>query len=345
MPFLAPLIPAIIGGAASAGVSAIGNALAPGGGKAVGGQDVNKEAIQAAGQQNQNAAAQQQAFVNALQAQGGLQNQSDVYNQLANVAAGQGPNPAMAALQQATGANVANQAALMAGQRGSSANTGLLARQAAQQGAGIQQNAIGQGATLQAQQSLNALSGMGNIAGQQVGNLQQGIGTLNQNALTNQAQQLGLAQSQADAQNQMYRQQQDQSAKTASGISGGIGSALASGIFGGKKMAHGGAVSSAGRHLMAQGGEVEKVDVLLSPGEVYVSPDKVKAKDPLAAGQKIPGKAKVQGDSLKNDTVPRKLEEGGVVIPRSVVNSENPKENAAKFIAAVMGSAPRKPKK
>lgn len=140
--------------------------------------------------QNQDALAQQQRLLNAIQAQGGLQNQSNVYGrmgalgatndalygQLQGIAAGQGPNPAQAMLNQKTGENVANQAALMAGQRGAGANVGLMARQAAQQGAGLQQQAVGQGATMQANQSLNALGqsagvlGQGaNIAGQQAG--------------------------------------------------------------------------------------------------------------------------------------------------------------------------------
>ncbi len=89
---------------------------------------------------------------------GGLQ---DVLAQQQGVANGTGPNPAQAMLNQATGQNVANQAALMAGQRGAGANVGLMARQAAQQGAGIQQNAAGQGAAMQAQQQMNALNSMG----------------------------------------------------------------------------------------------------------------------------------------------------------------------------------------
>lgn len=111
----------------------------------------------------------QQQFVNATQAQNGLANQSNVYNQLQGITNGTGPNPAQAQLAQATGANVANQAALMAGQRGSNANAGLIARQAAMQGANTQQQSAGQAATLQAQQSLNALSAQGNLATQQAG--------------------------------------------------------------------------------------------------------------------------------------------------------------------------------
>ena len=119
---------------------------------------------------NQTALAQQQALLQALQAQGGLGNQSQVYNQLQGVVNGTGPNPAQAQLAQATGTNVANQAALMAGQRGAGSNVGLIARQAGQQGAATQQNAVGQAATLQANQSLNALNSAGSIANTQVAN-------------------------------------------------------------------------------------------------------------------------------------------------------------------------------
>lgn len=89
-----------------------------------------------------------------------LAGQQGLANQYQNIANGAGPNPAQAMLNQSTGANVANQAALMAGQRGAGSNVGLMARQAAQQGAGIQQQAVGQGATMQANQQLAALQGL-----------------------------------------------------------------------------------------------------------------------------------------------------------------------------------------
>lgn len=96
--------------------------------------------------QAQNIQGQQQALANQLQAQ----------------SMGAGPNPAQAALNQNTGQNVANQAALMASQRGAGSNVGLMARQAAQQGASTQQQAVGQAATLQAQQQLAAESALAN---------------------------------------------------------------------------------------------------------------------------------------------------------------------------------------
>lgn len=149
---------------------------------------VTGEQLSQAADNTQSGLNQQQAFVDALKAQGGIQNQSNVYNQFQDIAAGKGPNPAQAALNQATGANVANQAALMAGQRGTAANTGMLARQAAMQGGNIQQQAAGQGATMQAQQSLSALGAAGNIAGQQVQNQAGALQNYNQFAQNNQGQ-------------------------------------------------------------------------------------------------------------------------------------------------------------
>lgn len=94
-------------------------------------------------------------------------NESSLASQYGNIAAGQGPNPAQAMLNQSTGQNVKNQAALQAGQRGAGANVGLMARQAAQTGANVQQQAAGQGATMQANQQLSALGQQGSIYAQQ----------------------------------------------------------------------------------------------------------------------------------------------------------------------------------
>jgi hypothetical protein len=133
--------------------------------------------------------AQQQAqLANVNQAQ------TNLASQLQNIAAGQGPNPAQAMLNQATGQNVANQAALAAGQRGAASNVGLIQRQAAQQGRQTQQQAAGQGAAMQAQQQLGALGQIGGVLGQQgnqavgaIGGYEQAINAANQiNAQTAQ---------------------------------------------------------------------------------------------------------------------------------------------------------------
>ena len=80
---------------------------------------------------------EQQKLATALQAGGaqGMTSQSNLAAALQAQANGTGPNPAQAALNQNTGTNVSNQAALMAGARGGSSNVGMIARQAGQQGA------------------------------------------------------------------------------------------------------------------------------------------------------------------------------------------------------------------
>lgn len=93
-----------------------------------------------------------------------------------------------------------------------------------------------------------------------------------------------------------------------------------------------------------------KVPAMVSPGEKYLSPTEVKKvkngeKEPIKAGQMIPGKAKVPGNSYANDTIPKTLEEGGIVIPRSVMQSKNPSENARKFVDAILAKQSLKGKR
>ena len=74
--------------------------------------------------------------------------------------------------------------------------------------------------------------------------------------------------------------------------------------------------------LMAKGG---KVPAMVSPGEVYLTPEKVgrvlNGENPLKIGEKFQGNAKVKGNSIKNDTIPKTLDDGGVVISRTHVGS------------------------
>lgn len=490
--------------------------------------------------QAQGAIQQQLDFLTALQAQKGISNQSDVYNQLSGVAAGKGPNPAQAMLNQATGANVSNQAALMAGQRGSGANAGLIARQAAMQGGSLQQQAAAQGASMQANQSLNALAQMGGIAGQQVGQQANATTGYNQaiqseqqnllNAIAQSNQSQAAMQSSRNTSNEAIAAQNNKSAQSFLGtIGSGIGQLFAQGGQVGapsKMYADGGTIqpssvssippanpaitrggssysSNVGNYMYGSapssssaptgggsmsnmpattptdtaksgisltqllganhilglehsvgnaiknifspqaakdasdfqkvadqarasadqaadkeskfqetaehGAEIEdnkdaefqnvadeganasdmadagiatsgtsggaeatsgvegaeaaegasgmealfeakggKVPAMVSPGEVYLPPKKVKevakGANPVKAGEKIPGKAKVKGDSYANDTVPKNLESGGIVIPKSVMESDDPSREAAKFVAAILrrkGSLPR----
>jgi hypothetical protein len=424
---------------------------------------------------SQNAIGQQQALAQALAGQNGIGNQSALYNQFGNIASGQGPNPAAAMLSQQTGQNVANQAALMAGQRGASQNAGLIARQAAQQGAATQQQAVGQAATMQANQSLAALGQQAGIASQQVGNQMAA-----QNALTGASQaQAGQLINENTAQNQANianAQQQNTAnagiaAQNAQGqqgllgnVAGGIGSAIGlahggmipgwyadggsvndfsnvntgsyssansgpSSAFG-KSMSGGGSnywqsgqfgrslgmglrnavsslfqpiggsnpianqamantqasstllggnpvagpslgantqlsqpttalgvtnsapqgspslgadtqLSDQGASLMAGLAHGGRVPAMVSAGEKYLPPSEVSKvakgqKRAIDAGETIHGKAKVPGDSIKNDTIPKTLKEGGIVLPRSVTQSKNPGAAAQKFVETLL---------
>lgn len=330
-------------------------------------------------EQQQASIKQQQDFLNAIAAQNGLGNQANVFqqqqglaNQFQNVANGQGPNPAMAALNQATGQNVANQAALMASQRGAGANTGLIARQAAMQGANTQQQAVGQAATMQAQQQLAAMgqlqqqqANMANLAGAQVGEQQTAATGLGQQTSSQRGQLLGQ-QAQANQINAgMAQQKAGMQGQLLGNLMGAAGTGLgmmfagpagaAAGNSIGSGLARGGQNTSA--DMFADGGKVQPrsaygrmlnmatggaVPAMVSPGEVYLNPSAVQdvkagSKKPMD-GEKIPGQPKVSGakNSYANDTVPKTLEEGGIVIPRSVTQGKNPDKKAAEFVRAVL---------
>lgn len=365
--------------------------------------------LQTAYNNTQSGITSQQNFLNALAAQNGIQNQMDVYKQLQGISQGTGPNPAQAMLNQATGQNVANQASLMAGQRGAGSNPALIARQAAQQGANIQQQAAGQGATMQAQQALNAVNSMGQMANTQVGQQQTGITGLNQAADTQQANLLGIQSNINNANAGMAGTRMGQQGSLVGGLMNGIGSMFADGgsvgaakstgpksSFGkflngmGDGMAPDAAkappgndalqkgmanmVGSIGRaamapspvqpsitnipvqspsqrimpEVMAEGG---KVPAMVSPGENYLDPqdvEKVKqGANPMEVGKKVPGKPKVGGakNSYKNDTVKADLDEGGIVIPRSITQGKNPHWESMKFVRATLAKNGKGPGK
>lgn len=493
--------------------------------------------------QTQTGLQQQQSFLQALQAQNGIANQTASFNALQGVANGTGPNPAQAQLNQSTGANIANQAAMAAGQRGAGSNVGLIARQAGQQGGAIQQQAAGQSATMAAQQQLGAINSMGSLASTQVGQqaaatqgYNQAAQSEQQNLLNAMAQRNQSQASLAGSENAANANIQVQNSKAQQGIFGGLlggaGSILAhggevgkdgyakggqvqnyaegdmvapapviSGGSGGPKsnvgkflygsspqtegqQSGGGGLANLGsssepskdlengtskfvgqalkNHIMPaikdafvsgpadpngigaqfsgqapnlgvntqlpgaqqpftmtgpvanasapslgadtalpeadfagltpeaaaagdaataegasaaegaegatavegagaaeEGGGIEelaalfasggKVPAMVSPGEVYLPPKKAqkvaaKGGNPIKEGHKIPGQAKVKGDSYANDTVPAKLEKGGIVIPRSVIQSDDPVGHAVRFVRAHLSSLPKKKK-
>lgn len=300
----------------------------------------------------------QQDLLAALQRQNGLDNQSNVYNQMQGVANGTGLNPAQAMLNQTTGQNVAQQAALMAGQRGAASNVGLMARQAGMQGANIQQQAAGQGAVMQANQSLNALGQLGGMANAQAANQ---IGQTNANTQAQQQEQQALLNAQGQYNQAQAGSQASVNAANAglantqmgnqANMLGGIFNAAgAGGMMGqgvqkaagaGALMAQGGPVSSIGQHFakMAMGGDVP---VVLSPGEKLLDPSAVEAvkngANPMAVGKTVPGKPKVGGtkNSYANDTYETKAPEGSIVVPRSETKSKNPNRASSEFVHKVL---------
>lgn len=194
---------------------------------------VNPEQTGASYNKNDVALNNQNALLTALQNQGGIGNQNQVYNQLQGIASG-AVNPAQAQFAQNTAANVAQQGALMAGQRGASQNAGLIARQAGQQGAAIQQQAAGQEATQQAQNQIAAIGQAGQLANTQAG---QQIGQTNANAQSNQAEQANLLNALG---------QQNQAVTGSQGSINSANSSLANTQMGGQQSLVGGLLNSVG---------------------------------------------------------------------------------------------------
>lgn len=195
----------------------------------------------------------------APQASNAVGNQNILAAQLLARTRGQGPSVAETQLNQATGKNVANTAALMSGQRGASANPALIARQAAMAGADVQQQGAAQAATLRAQEQLAAQNQLQNLAANQISQTGQSV-----NNLTNaqQAEQNILQGANSSYNNAAVGMQSNinntnaETAKSNQGLLGGLFGGIASGlssIFG----AEGGQVVLKEHPIMmAKGGEI-----------------------------------------------------------------------------------------
>jgi hypothetical protein len=276
---------------------------------------------------SQNLAAQLQPAATSA-----IQNQQSLAQMLLNQANGSGPNPAQAALNQNTGVNVANQAALMAGQRGASANPALIAQLAAKNGANIEQQAVGQSAVQQAQQQIMAQEALRQLAAQQVGQAQSANAGQNQAALEEQniLQGANTAANNAavSAQNNINTVNAGVSAanaKTGVGLGGLLNSAsqaipgIAS-MFGGSS---GGASTIAGGVGDTLGGAgAAGADLLGSGGPALLASD----------GAKVPGKPDHPGNDPRNDVVPALLSKGEDVIPNSITQIKDPKVRDAKVL-------------
>ena len=84
-----------------------------------------------------------------------------------------------------------------------------------------------------------------------------------------------------------------------------------------------------------------KVDALVSPGEKRLTAQQAKQvatgqKNIKQVGEKFPGKPKIKGNSYDNDTIPKKLTIGDIIIPNSVMQSANPAQGAHDFVARIM---------
>jgi hypothetical protein len=254
--------------------------------------------------------------------------QSALAQQLSQQAMGVGPNPVQAQLAQNTAANTANQAALMAGQRGVGQNAGMVARQAAMQGGANQQQMVGQAATLQAQQQLAAQQAlmqqqqaMGQMAGQ----------FMNNELSTRNSQANAALNAQSNLLNAAVGQNSNQTRVDAinSDVAGGNARAQNQ-LVGQMFNAGSAAVTGGGGTKMAQGGMVKR------PHEQAGFASDIMHGLAMRAGGMVPGKAQVKGDSPKNDTVPAMLSPGEIVIPRTALQGPDAPQKAAAFVAAVL---------
>lgn len=218
----------------------------------------------------------QKDFATLAGQQGGFQNQSNVFgqmqgfaNQLQDQANGNGPNPALAQLNQTTGQNIASQASLAGSQRGAGANVGLMSRNIGQQGAATQQQAASQAAIMKAQQQLAAQQAlqqqqgmMAGVAGQQIGAQQGAITGMGNIANAQQQNVLGM---QSDT-NKVNSQIALANAKSQAGLVGGILGSFGSGV-----------------QSMADGGQVKQ-----QPQLEYKAPQQVLQQQPVAPQMQQP---------------------------------------------------------
>ena len=286
---------------------------------------------------------QMAAFVAAPQPGGAqaLAAQQALSTQLGAMGRGEGPSAAQAMIQQQSNQLAAQQAALMGSQRGASQNVGLVGRQAAQAGMQAQQQALGQAAILRQQEQLSALEQLRALSGQQVGQQQTGLGMYGQSALQAQQQALNAQAQQEQLRTEMAKQQESTRGGIIGGLFSGVGAALSGGLGGAGKAAAAKGGMSTGANLSrsvpmdsyAQGGQVKQSDDILS---ILMEGQR------MAHGSKVPGKAKVEGDSYDNDTVPALLSPGEIVVPRSAAKDP---EKAAAFAKSVAMRSKSKGKK
>lgn len=302
-------------------------------------QGPNQQQIDTANGQVSNTLGATGAFAGAAGNNNAFAMQNALAGQLAQGAAGQGPNPALAQLNQTTGQNIASQAAVQGSQRGIGANPGLLARQVAQQGGQLNQQAAGQAATLEAQQQMAYQQSLGQLLGQQVGQQQNALGLDAQASGANQSTLYGAQGNANQINSGVAAGNAATNGKIAGGILGAVGqgAAMAAGVPPTPK-AHGGMIES-----YSQGGQTgpqaSMQEDLCTPDHLaeYFSGGGQAYSD--GTGPVVPGRAEMSGDNQKNDTVPAMLSPGEIVVPRS--HAMDP-QKAAQFAYQVALKAQRK---
>lgn len=261
---------------------------------------------QQAGQQAQ---AQSQAVMQQMRARG----QGGSGAELAAALSG-GQNAANMASQQsdqimAQNQNAAQQAALSSGQLGGQMQAQQFGMNMAKAQAQDQLNRFNVQSQQQAQQANVGAQNQAQAANlanlQNVGNANTSSANQELNRQAQAAQQqwqsnLALAQAKAGASSQFgnqMNQQGQQAAQSWSNIGSGVGTGLATAF--GPKASSGGSGGGTTNNYYNQGGPVKD----------------------FKSGGHVDGKAKVKGDSPKNDTVNAKLSPGEIVVPRTMADS------------------------
>lgn len=315
----------------------------------------------------------QEVLQNELLKQGQLYNQQqDLANILQQQMQGGGPNPAQTQYQQNVQQNVANAQGLIASQRG--LNAGLATKLGSNVAAKANQEAAAESALQQQRQQLAATGALGALYGQMqnAGLQQQGLYTgQNLGAMQTNA---ALAAANQQAARELIGGAINGGAAAVTGMAkahggmikgydqgGEIGSMdesdpmVASDVMGARQIpgditdgSNGlGMKSFAGRYLAGMGKSMGSMQLpsatpgltnigYLTGGNMMAQKAHGGAIHNFKPGGKVPGQAKVSGDSAKNDTVPAMVSPGEIVIPRSVAMSSDAPKKAAAFVAAVM---------
>ncbi len=283
--------------------------------------------------------------------------QQNLANQLLAQSQGYGPNPAQAQYAQNIGQAAKAQGALMASQRGASSNPALMARQAAMQGASMQENAAGQAATLQAQQQLGAQQALGQQQQNMYQNTLQGE-NIGQGALANEN--TSVTQGQLGAQNINANTAGQNSAQKGNMLGGLLTGGGAAGSMA-SMFASGGEVtlpslvpyqqySTAKANGVKSGPAPQKNKTTVASSPSYDIPDlgggnmisplavseggNIPFSRALLNGGQVGGKPNVNHDDKGNDTVPAMLSPGEEVIDLDTLNDKGPIGKAARMVAA-----------